>query len=66
MTSGSASSPWHPKLQHVRPGRVTGGGGKPLGDRQIFAGIVYVLRTGCQWKALPKSFGSASAIHNWR
>jgi transposase len=25
---------------------------------------VYVLRTGCQWKALPKErFGSASAIH---
>ncbi len=37
--------------------------------RQIFAAIVYVLRTGCQWKALPKEFGSASAIHqhfqNW-
>ena len=31
--------------------------------RQIFAAIVYVLRTGCQWKALPKEFGSASAIH---
>jgi len=29
-----------------------------------------VLRTGCQWKALPKNFGSASAIHahfqRWR
>lgn len=25
---------------------------------------MYVLRTGCQWKALPKErFGSASAIH---
>jgi transposase len=31
--------------------------------RQIFSFIVYVLRTGCQWKALPKEFGSASAIH---
>ncbi len=31
--------------------------------RQIFSAIVYVLRTGCQWKALPKEFGSASAIH---
>ena len=37
--------------------------------RTIFAAIVYVLRTGCQWKALPKEYGSASAIHkhfqNW-
>lgn len=32
--------------------------------RQVFESIVHVLRTGCQWKALPtKRFGSASAIH---
>ena len=30
---------------------------------QIFSAIVYVLRTGCQWKALPREFGSASAVH---
>jgi transposase len=30
----------------------------------VFEAIVYVLRTGCQWKALPKErFGSASAVH---
>jgi transposase len=34
--------------------------------RNVFAAIVYVLRTGCQWKALPKSvFGSASSIHKY-
>lgn len=43
--------------------RKPGGGRKPIPDRVIFAAIVYVLRTGMQWKALPKSFGSASAIH---
>jgi len=31
--------------------------------RRIFSAIVYVLRTGCQWKDLPKEFGSASAVH---
>jgi hypothetical protein len=31
--------------------------------RQVFSAIVYVLRTGYQWKALPKEFGSASAVH---
>ena len=31
---------------------------------KIFEGMVYVLPTGCQWKALPKErFGSSSAIH---
>ena len=43
--------------------RKSGGGRKPLAARQVFEGIVYVLRTGCQWKALPKEFGSASAVH---
>ena len=43
--------------------RQAGGGRKPKDARLVFEGIVYVLRTGCQWKALPKHFGSASAIH---
>ncbi|GHU27850.1 hypothetical protein AGMMS50256_08580 [Betaproteobacteria bacterium] len=44
--------------------RKAGGGRKPKAARTVFEGIVYVLRTGCQWKALPKEvFGSSSAIH---
>jgi len=43
--------------------RRAGGGRKPLRARRVFSAIVYVLRTGCQWKALPKEFGSTSAIH---
>jgi len=46
--------------------RKPGAGRKPLPPRQVFAGIVYVLRTGIQWKALPKErFGSPSAIHGY-
>jgi putative transposase len=45
---------------------VPGGGRKPLPYRQVFEGIVYVLRTGCQWKALPKErYGCACAIHRY-
>ncbi len=43
--------------------RRPGGGRKPMPARQIFSAIVYVLRTGCPWKALPREFGSASAVH---
>ncbi|WP_138774391.1 IS5 family transposase [Desulfohalovibrio reitneri] len=44
--------------------RKPGGGRKPLPPRRVFEAIVYVLRTGIQWKALPKEvFGSPSSIH---
>jgi putative transposase len=44
--------------------RKKGGGRKPLDYRKVFEGIVYVLRTGCQWKALPKEvYGSSSSVH---
>ena len=31
--------------------------------RQVLGGILYRLRTGCQWKALPAEFGSGSTCH---
>lgn len=41
-------------------------GGRPrLPLRNVATGILYVLRTGCQWKAMPKEFGSGSAIHTY-
>lgn len=43
--------------------RKPGGGRKPLPDRKVFEAIIYVLRTGIQWKALPRDFGSSSAVH---
>ena len=44
--------------------RKPGGGRKPMPPQQIFEAILYVLRTGCPWKALPKArYGSPSAIH---
>ena len=45
--------------------RRAGGGRKPVPARKIFSAIVYVLRTGIQWKALPKErFGCCpSAVH---
>jgi transposase len=42
-----------------------GGGRKPLPARQVLAGIFFVLRTGIQWKALPKEYGAASSIHEY-
>ncbi|HVV71044.1 MAG TPA: transposase, partial [Verrucomicrobiae bacterium] len=41
-------------------------GGRPrLPVRNVVNGILYVLQTGCQWKAMPTQFGSGSAIHEY-
>ncbi len=36
--------------------RKSGGGRKPIEPRKVLEAIFYVLRTGIQWKALPKHF----------
>lgn len=41
-------------------------GGRPAADRRaVMAGILYVLRTGCQWNAAPKEFGSGKTLHRY-
>ncbi|HID77341.1 MAG TPA: transposase [Planctomycetaceae bacterium] len=41
-------------------------GGRPrLNWRHVLDGIFYVLRTGCQWKAVPPEFGSGSSLHRY-
>ena len=56
--------PERKRIQEKQYKRKVGGGRKGLEPRNIFSAIVYVLRTGIQWKALPKEvFGSPSSIH---
>jgi transposase len=57
-------------VREREPGRTfqrkLGGGRKTMPARRVFEGIVFVLRTGCQWKALPRErFGSASSVHKY-
>jgi len=38
--------------------------GRPIVPyRKVLDGIFYILRTGCQWKMLPKEYGSGSTCH---
>ncbi len=40
-------------------------GGRPRADdRQMFEAIVYVLRTGIQWNALPRELGASSTVYD--
>ncbi len=46
------------------PEKAPGTPGRPVVPfRQVMDGILYVLRTGCQWKALPREYGSGSTCH---
>lgn len=39
-------------------------GGRPRNeDRAVLGGIIYRLRTGCQWRAIPREFGSGPTCH---
>src|SRR5438132_4851574 len=45
--------------------------GRPrMSDRVAMNAIFYLLRTGCQWNALPRSLGAYSTVHDrfqeWR
>ena len=46
--------------------RKSSRGGRPRSDlRSIANGIFYVLRTGCQWNAVPREYGSGSTLHRY-
>ena len=44
-----------------KPARTVGRPAVPF--RKVLNGVLYVLRTGCQWKKVPKEFGSGSTCH---
>lgn len=54
--------------QHIQdlfpPPKAPGTPGRPpVPYRVVLNGILYVLRTGCQWKAVPAAFSSGSTVH---
>ena len=50
-----------PKLRRTRyPGR------KPLDNRAVLTGILFVLQTGLHWDLLPREMGCGSGMSCWR
>ena len=41
-------------------------GRKPLDDRQVLSGILFVLHTGIAWEHLPQELGFGSGVTCWR
>lgn len=52
-----------PELLAFWPRKNTG---RPAADwRKCLNGIIYQMRTGCQWNSLPQQFGDDSTVHRW-
>lgn len=52
-----------PVLTEFWPRKRTGR--PPACWRGCLNGIIYQMRTGCQWNKLPKQFGDDSTVHRW-
>ena len=54
------------RIRPLLPGeRPKPKGGRPRNDdRKMLDGSFYVLRTGIQWKALPRQIGAGSSVHD--
>ena len=52
-----------PVLAKFWPRKRTGR--PPACWRRCVNGIIYQMRTGCQWNKLPKEFGDDSTVHRW-
>ena len=50
-----------PILDELDPPAATGR--KRTNQRSALDGIIYQMRTGCQWNVLPKEFGDDSSVH---
>jgi transposase len=50
----------------VRERRFRHPGRKPIPDRLVLNGILYVLHTGVAWEDLPQEFGYGSGVTAWR
>lgn len=50
-----------PVLMMLDPPKATGR--RRIDARRALNGIIYQMRTGCQWNALPREFGDDSSVH---
>src|SRR5471030_1333878 len=47
------------------PAGKTGGGKRTVIMREVVNGLMYILSTGCQWRAIPKDLPPRSTVHSY-
>lgn len=55
-----------PRLPPPKPRRRRHPGRKPLENRSVLTGILFVLRSGIPWEMLPQEMGCGSGMTCWR
>ncbi|AIO66116.1 hypothetical protein DM82_4436 [Burkholderia oklahomensis] len=55
-----------PLLPPPKPRRTRYPGRKPLDDRAVLTGILFVLQSGIPWEMLPQEMGCGSGMSCWR
>lgn len=60
-----SDSLWERVAPLIPPAPSHAKGGRPRMDNRLaFEAIIYLLRTGCQWNALPRELGASSTVHD--
>jgi transposase len=52
-------------IKPLIPPAKRGGRTRPVDEREIVNGIMYVLSTGCQWRYVPKDLPPRSTLHDY-
>jgi transposase len=62
--SDTTDEEWHEMAALIPPAR-RGGRKRSVNIREVLHGLLYVLSTGCQWRAIPKDFPPRSTIFDY-
>ncbi len=52
-------------VEPLIPPPKRGGGKRTVSMREVVNGLMYVLSTGCQWRAIPKDLPARSTVHGY-
>jgi len=52
-------------IEPLIPPAKRGGGKRTAVMREVVNGVMYILSTGCQWRALPKDLPPRSTVHGY-
>src|SRR3954451_1648861 len=53
------------RIEPLLPAARHGGRGRKTGLREVLNALLYLLRTGCPWRLLPREFPPRSTVHGY-